>query len=128
MKLEINLPQKTYEIIIERGSLTTVSAWVSRLWHRQKIVLITDSNVQTLYAKQVVTSLEQAGFEVFVFSFLAGEARKNLITAEQAWNFCATHGLTRSDGIIALGGGVVGDLAGFVASTYMRGIHFLLHP
>ena len=70
-------------------------------------------------------SLEAAGFDVAVFTFPEGEASKTLATVETAYQFLAETGLTRSDGIVALGGGVVGDLAGFVASTYMRGIHFL---
>ncbi|MDR0298453.1 MAG: 3-dehydroquinate synthase, partial [Streptococcaceae bacterium] len=126
MNITINLPQKSYDIIIERGSLQSVGAWVASLWQPQKIVLITDSNVGPLYAEKVVSALTESGFdEVSVFEFRAGEASKNLRTAEDAWDFCAGSGLTRSDGIIALGGGVVGDLAAFVASTYMRGIHFL---
>ncbi|MDR0299440.1 MAG: 3-dehydroquinate synthase, partial [Streptococcaceae bacterium] len=126
MNIIINLPQKSYDITIERGSLQSVGAWVASLWQPQKIVLITDSNVGPLYAEKVVSALTEAGFdEVSVFEFRAGEASKSLQTAENAWDFCAGSGLTRSDGIIALGGGVVGDLAAFVASTYMRGIHFL---
>lgn len=64
-------------------------------------------------------------FEVVVFNFLEGEASKNLKTVNKAYEFLIKNGMTRSDGIVALGGGVVGDLAGFVCSTYMRGIHFL---
>ena len=77
-----------------------------------------------LYAEKVKLSLEHEGFEVVVFDFLEGEASKNLKTVNKAYEFLIKNGMTRSDGIVALGGGVVGDLAGFVASTYMRGIHF----
>ena len=89
---------------------------------------MTDNNVNALYGTGVRTHLEREGFEVFTFEFPAGEANKNLATVERLWNFCAEQSLTRSDGIIALGGGVVGDLAAFAASTYMRGIHFLQIP
>ena len=62
------------------------------------------------------------------FEFLQGEASKNLTTVSKVYDFLATQGMTRSDGIVALGGGVVGDLAGFAASTYMRGISFVQIP
>lgn len=128
MKLKVNLPDHPYEVLIEKGALDHVNTWVSALWKKQKIVLISDDHVNRLYGKKVTDQLNEAGFEVAVFEFPEGEASKNLATAEKAWNFCAQFGLTRSDGIIALGGGVTGDLAGFVASTYMRGIHFLQIP
>lgn len=128
MKLNVNLPNHPYEIIIERGSLDTVGAWVASLWKPQKIMLISDNHVNQLYGEKVLSLLSEAGFDVSVFEFPEGEASKVLATAEDAWNFAAENGMTRSDGIIALGGGVTGDLAGFVASTYMRGIHFLQIP
>ncbi|MGT2666213.1 3-dehydroquinate synthase [Streptococcus rifensis] len=125
MKVSVNLPHHPYDILIENGSLAKVGQWVSSLWKPQKIVIITDDHVGGLYANQVQESLASAGFEVAVFDFPEGEAQKNLATVNQAYEFLVKTGLTRSDGIIALGGGVVGDLAGFVASTYMRGVHFL---
>lgn len=128
MKLNVNLPHHPYDIIIEKGSLKKTGEWVSSLWQPQKIAIITDSQVGPLYLDTVKNSLEVAGFEVIAFEFPEGEASKNLTTVSQAYQFLANHGLTRSDGIIALGGGVCGDLAGFVAATYMRGIHFLQIP
>jgi 3-dehydroquinate synthase len=128
MKLSVNLPNTPYEIIIQKGELAKVGSWVSNLWQKQKIVLVTDDNVNAQYGRSVAEQLEDEGFEVFVFEFPAGESSKILANAERIWNFCAEKGLTRSDGIVALGGGVVGDLAAFAASTYMRGIHFLQIP
>ncbi|WP_374284510.1 3-dehydroquinate synthase [Lactococcus sp.] len=128
MKLKIELETHPYELNIEKNSLKHIGQWVSSLWKKQKIVLISDTNVFPLYGKQVEDALTLDGFEVASFVFEAGEASKNLATAELAWDFCAQANLTRTDGIIALGGGVVGDLAAFVASTYMRGIHFLQVP
>ncbi|MDQ0223281.1 3-dehydroquinate synthase [Streptococcus moroccensis] len=125
MKVSVNLPQHPYDILIEKGSISASGAWASNLWTPQKVVIITDSHVGDLYADQVKESFEASGFEVAVFTFQEGEAQKNLVTVNQAYEFLVKVGLTRSDGIVALGGGVVGDLAGFVASTYMRGIHFL---
>ena len=128
MKLEVNLTHNPYDIIIEKGALKMVGQWVKSLWEPQKIALITDNHVGGLYAERVKLSLEHEGFEVVVFDFLEGEASKNLRTANKAYEFLIKNGMTRSDGIVALGGGVVGDLAGFVASTYMRGIHFVQVP
>ncbi|MDC0825251.1 3-dehydroquinate synthase [Lactococcus petauri] len=128
MRLNVNLPEHPYDIIIKKGSLSQVGLWVAQLWQQQKVVLVTDDNVEPLYGREAVSQLRNEGFEVFTFTFPAGEASKNLSTVEKLWEFCALHGLTRSDGVIALGGGVVGDLAAFAASTYMRGIHFLQIP
>lgn len=128
MKLRVDLTTNPYDIVIEPGAIGRVGQWVSGLWQPQKITVITDNHVGGLYAERVKLSLEDAGFEVHVFDFLEGEARKTLTTANKAYEFLIKHGMTRSDGIIALGGGVAGDLAGFVASTYMRGIHFLQIP
>ncbi len=128
MKLNVNLPQTPYDIVIENGSLASAGDWVKSLWKPQKIAIITDNHVASLYAEKVKLSLEAAGFEVIVFDFLEGEASKNLTTVNKAYEFLVKNGMTRGDGIVALGGGVVGDLAGFVATTYMRGIHFLQIP
>lgn len=128
MRLNVNLPEHPYDIIIKKESLLQVGRWVAQLWQQQKVVLVTDDNVEPLYGREVASQLRSEGFEVFTFTFPAGEASKNLSTVEKLWEFCAQHGLTRSDGVIALGGGVVGDLAAFAASTYMRGIHFLQIP
>ena len=127
MKLNVNLPTP-YDIVIEKGALAKAGDWVATLWQPQKIAIITDNRVGSLYAETVKLSLENAGFEAIVFDFLEGEASKNLKTVNKAYEFLVKHEMTRSDGIVALGGGVVGDLAGFVASTYMRGIHFLQIP
>lgn len=128
MKLEVNLPDNPYDIVIERGALSKVGEWARSNWSCDKIAIITDNYVGSLYAESVTLSLQASGFEVVVFEFSEGEASKNLTTATQAYEFLIANNITRSDGIVALGGGVVGDLAGFVASTYMRGIPFLQIP
>lgn len=128
MKVRVDLPHHPYDILIEEGSLGQAGQWVASLWQEQKITIITDDHVGGLYAQTVKSQLEAAGFEVAVFDFPQGEASKNLTTVNRAYEFLVKFGMTRSDGIVALGGGVVGDLAGFVAATYMRGIHFLQIP
>ena len=113
--LHVNLPDHPYDIIVERASLSKSGEWAAKLWQPQKVVIITDNHVGKLYAETVKLSFEAAGFEVAVFAFLEGEASKNLTTVDRAYQFLADFGMTRSDGVVALGGGVVGDLAGFVA-------------
>ena len=126
--LTVNLTNHRYDILLERQALQKTGEWAASLWQPQRIAIITDSNVVDLYEKVVRQSLETHGFEVSTFVVPAGEASKSLAQATILYDALAEHGFTRSDGIIALGGGVIGDLAGFVASTYMRGIHFLQIP
>lgn len=124
----VDLKEHSYEIIIKRGALEQLGTWVASLWTPQKIAIITDSNVAPLYSQTVMKQLTRVGFSPYLAVVPAGEASKSLTQAAQLYDFLAEAGFTRSDGIIALGGGVIGDLAGFVASTYMRGIHFLQIP
>jgi 3-dehydroquinate synthase len=92
------------------------------------IAVITDSNVDKYYGEKVVANLENAGFTVVKFVFSAGEASKTLQTFGEVVRFLAENGLTRSDAVLALGGGVTGDLAGFAAASYQRGIDFIQCP
>ena len=93
-----------------------------------RAVIVTDTNVGPLYQMPVKQSLEAAGYEVSICTFEAGEAHKRAETYVAILEFVAEHELSRSDVIVALGGGVVGDVAGFVAATYMRGIDFINCP
>ena len=126
--LHINLEDQSYDIMIARGAFKKVGNWVSHLWQPQKVAVISDSHVAPLYGEALITSLETNGYDATLLVVPAGESSKSLQQATALYDQLATFGLTRSDGIIALGGGVIGDLAGFVASTYMRGIHFLQIP
>ncbi|MHC5218024.1 3-dehydroquinate synthase [Enterococcus sp. LJL128] len=126
--LTVRLPDHEYQIIIEKGSLSQVGKWASQLWKLQKVAVITDSTVDKLYSESVIKQLLEQGFEVSKFVVPAGETSKSLANAENIFEHLAQNQFTRSDGILALGGGVIGDLAGFVAATYMRGIHFLQVP
>ena len=128
MNLSVPIPGHSYDIVIERGGLNQVGDWLHSLWPEKKVAIISDNRVAKLYASIVEKSLQKAGFQVVRFEFLEGEASKNLTTVSKVYEFLATQGMTRSDGIVALGGGVVGDLAGFAASTYMRGISFVQIP
>jgi 3-dehydroquinate synthase len=94
----------------------------------QNPVVITDENIAKFHAKSVMQSLEMAGFSPKIIMVPAGEAHKNLETVQKLWHAFLEYGLDRKSTVIALGGGVIGDLAGFAASTYMRGIQWVCVP
>lgn len=119
---------KTYDILIGSGLLSSLGAETVKLGKANKVCVVSDSNVWPLYGQTAQQSLENAGFEVVRFVFPAGEASKNGSIYLELVNFLAESRLTRSDLIVALGGGVVGDLAGFAAATYLRGIRFVQVP
>lgn len=91
-------------------------------------IIVTDEHVANFHAERVMTSLRNAGFAPKIIAVPAGEAHKNLETIQKLWHGFLEHGLDRKSTVIALGGGVIGDIAGFVASTYMRGIHWVCVP
>ena len=119
---------KTYDILIGGGLLSHLGEAVKKLGKSQKICVVSESTVFPLYGKTVTDSLECAGFSVVSFVFPAGEESKNGSVFLELLNFLAQSGLTRSDMIVALGGGVTGDLAGFAAACYLRGIRFVQVP
>ncbi len=119
---------RTYDIKIGSGLLNTVGTEAVKLGKAAKVCIVSDSNVFPLYGQQVSESLKQSGFSVCSFVFPAGEESKNGHTFLALLNDLADNQLTRTDLIVALGGGVVGDLAGFAAACYLRGIRFIQIP
>ena len=119
---------KQYDILIGSGLLSTIGSEVRALGKAERLCIVSDSNVWPLYGNMVQESLENAGFVVSSYVFPAGEESKNGITYLDLMNHLANHHLTRSDLLVALGGGVVGDLCGFAAATYLRGIRFIQVP
>lgn len=117
-----------YEVTIGRGLLDTVGRQAAGQWKGRSAAVVSDSTVAPLYLNRLKDSLERAGFQVHSFVFPAGEDQKNGGTYLKLLEFLAARRLTRADGLIALGGGVVGDLAGFAAATFLRGIGFLQLP
>lgn len=118
-----------YEVIIGRDLLNDAGAYIKQcLPLPRKLCVITDSNVNTLYAQRVLDSLKREGYNTSKIVFPAGEHAKNLTTYLNIMEALADEGFTRSDGLIALGGGVVGDLVGFAAATYLRGIAYVQMP
>ncbi len=119
---------KNYQIHIGSGLLPTLGQQVKSVCDASKVAIVSDSNVFPLYGQTACDSLRSVGLEVVEFVFPAGEASKNGVTYLQLLNFLAENKLTRSDCLIALGGGVVGDLTGFAAATYLRGISYMQVP
>lgn len=126
--LKVELPSKTYEILVEKDALKRIGSWTADIWSSRKIALISDTNVFPHYGQTVVQYLEIQGFDVYPYVVDAGEKTKSLVTANELYDFLTENDFSRSDSLIGLGGGVIGDLTGFVASTYMRGLSFIQVP
>lgn len=128
-EITINYEEKPcYNINIERD-FNKLSEYVSRLNIKgNRLCIITDSNVLPLYGEIVKAELIKTGKEVFLYTFPAGEESKTLETVENVYEYLILNHFDRSDVLVALGGGVVGDLTGYVAATYLRGIGFIQVP
>ena len=119
---------RSYDVKIGSGLLRTLPEEIRALGKAESICIVSDSNVFPLYGADCLSTLEQAGYHVTSFVFPPGEDSKTAETWLNLLHHLTLHKLTRSDLIIALGGGVVGDLAGFAAATYLRGIRFIQIP
>ena len=117
-----------YNILIEHASLAKAGELCAETIGVCNGVIITDSNVDKLYSNILEESLVAAGYEISKFVFEAGEKSKNSDTLINIFEFMAENGITRSDCVFALGGGVVGDIAGFASAIYLRGIRFVQFP
>lgn len=128
MKLSVNT-STPYQILIERGTLDALGTHLNNLFpEHAKAFVITDSNVAPIYLDRIRTSLEVAGFKVYTHIFPAGEDSKRLSTIQEMYSRMAEAHLSRTDFAVALGGGVTGDMAGFAAATFLRGIKFVQVP
>lgn len=119
---------RDYDVLIGSGLLNDTGKLVKDVHAPCKVCIVCDSNVAPLYRKTVQKSLEAEGFETVIFTFPAGESSKTLDVMGAVLNFCASRRLTRTDLFIALGGGVTGDLTGFAAATFLRGIDYVQIP
>ena len=117
-----------YDIIIEHGAISRVGEFLAEVYSPRKVCVVADSTAGGLYANTVMESLGSVGFTASKVFFPSGEHSKNLTTYTNVMEFLASENLSRSDIVLALGGGVVADVAGFVAGTYMRGIDLVLVP
>lgn len=117
-----------YDIYIERGLINKSGEIVRSVSKAQKATIISDTNVAPIYMDRVQKSLEANGFEVCTHIFEAGEQSKTLDTISSMYHTLADFGMTRKDIVVALGGGVCGDMSGFAAATWLRGIDFVQIP
>jgi len=127
-KVSVKTPGRSYDIIIGRGILDEAGNLSLKSISSGKALIITDSTVDGLYSGKLADSLQASGFSVEKYVIPAGESSKNTENLLDIVNFLAENNFTRSDTVFALGGGVVGDIAGFAASVYLRGINFVQIP
>ncbi|WP_100065209.1 3-dehydroquinate synthase [Miniphocaeibacter massiliensis] len=127
----VKVPIKTsvdYDVIIGRNILDIIPKRITELKNKCSVVIITDDRVDSLYGKKVSESLTKNNIKNYKFVFKNGEKSKNINTLSHILEFLAENTINRNDLIVALGGGVVGDIAGFAAAIYLRGIDYLQIP
>ena len=121
MILNVTMKDASYDVVIERHSLDKIGEYLNL---QRKVLILTDSGVPTIYAKKVL----QASLEAYVYTIPEGEESKSFENFGKILDYLIEKEFSRTDCVVAVGGGVVGDLAGFVASCYMRGIDFYNVP
>ncbi len=126
--LSVNLAENSYDIIIERGVLASLGQRCRAVGLKGVAAVITNPTVAALYGKDVQKTLETAGFSVSIIEIPDGEEYKNSATLNQVYDALLAAGVDRGSFVVALGGGVVGDVSGYAAATWMRGIPFVQVP
>lgn len=119
---------RTYDILVGRGLLARAGELTRAVNRSTRVLVVADSNVSPLYADMVLRSFAAVGYETALFTFPAGEQSKRLETIAAIYGRLAAGGFTRGDLLAALGGGVTGDMTGFAAATYLRGMAFVQLP
>ncbi len=127
-RLRVNIPKREYDIIIGRDLLKDTAGFINEVFKGEKIAVVTDSNVGPLYGDTVIKSLKDGGFNTELITIPAGEKSKSEKYLFELYDRMLSFGLTRSDLIIALGGGVVGDLTGYAAASLLRGVPYVQIP
>lgn len=126
--ITVDLPQQAYDIAIVPEGLTQLAHWLQPLQLGQKALLVSNPAIFRRYGEQVMTSLTESGLQVAHCLLPAGERYKTLASIQKIYDAALSHRLERSSTVIALGGGVIGDMAGFAAATWLRGIAFVQLP
>ena len=127
MKLTVNLEKDSYPIYIENNILSQAGNYIRKMYHGKRIMIISDDNVFPLYGDTLIRTLD-SDYECHHLVLPHGEATKDFQTLPTVYKAMLEAKISRTDLIVALGGGVVGDLAGFVAATFLRGIKFVQIP
>lgn len=126
--INVRMPGREYRVMIREGLLQQADQLLNALFNPGKVLLVSDTKVFDLFGKGCVASLEEEGWQVAVCLIRPGERSKTISGAIKIYDKAVEVGLDRSSPVIALGGGVVGDLAGFAAATYMRGVPLVSYP
>lgn len=127
-QVQVGLDERSYPIIIKEGILLEVGPELKKRQIGKRYIVIADDKVAGLFGQQVVDSIKASGLDVELVTFPHGEVNKNLQTIADLASSLASLGVDRKDALVALGGGVTGDITGFVAAIYMRGIAFVQIP
>ncbi len=127
-ELIVKTSGKTYTIYIESGIFNQLPDIFQEKYSGKKLAVVTDNNVFNIYGNTFIEKLQQKGFFVIPIIFEAGEKNKNLTTLTEIYDALAEHAFTRSDIVVALGGGVTGDMAGLAAATFLRGMGYIQIP
>jgi 3-dehydroquinate synthase len=128
MVVTVDLGSSSYRIVVEVGGLGTVGPRLRELGVGDLVAVVSSPSIIDLHGKTITDSLEASGFHVVTLTVPEGEAAKTLPVAERCWNDLLDAGFDRTSTVVALGGGAVGDVAGFVAGTYMRGVNVVQVP
>jgi 3-dehydroquinate synthase len=126
--VQVNLADRSYDIVIGRDLISSIGERAAELLNRRRCAVVTDSHVAPLYAETVLRSLTENGIDPTLIKLPAGETCKNMTAAEEICRQMIRAGLDRNAFLIALGGGVIGDLAGFAASIFLRGVPYIQVP
>lgn len=127
-KILVPLEDRSYPVLIDRHSLSALGAHLASLNFPQRVAVISNDKVSALYGERLKGSLESAGFSVLEINLPDGEEFKTLKTLETVYDKLVQGNFDRGSGLIALGGGVIGDMAGFAAATFLRGVPFAQVP
>ncbi|KEH94841.1 3-dehydroquinate synthase [Clostridium botulinum] len=127
-ELKISLGENSYSILIEKGLISSIGKKISEIYNGKKVAVVTDKNVDKFYGDKIVSQLEGRGFNVKKIVLNPGEKSKSVEVLLNTYDELLDFNITRGDLIIALGGGVVGDLTGFAAATLLRGIPYIQIP
>lgn len=127
-KLFVDLKENSYNILIEKGLLNNLGKTIKEVYRGKKIFIITDENVNEIYGDVVQNSLKSSEFETKILVLKPGEETKSFNTLPMIYDSLLDFKMTRKDLIITLGGGVIGDLGGFIAASFLRGVPFIQIP
>jgi 3-dehydroquinate synthase len=127
-RIRISLGLRSYDVLVQTGGLNGLGLWVKSFSLNNRILVVADTNTANLFGQAAIENLQAAGFVAVLAIVPAGESAKSIDQADCLYEQAIQSGLDRNSPILALGGGVVGDLSGFVAATFLRGVPFLQVP